>query len=96
MKTLSAKNKRLITFIANICVYAQDHFSSFEGSEAEKEFAMEATSHTVACFLAHNTVDGDEGVETGIIINKLVQKKKNVDYWEKVIQKLIKDFGGLK
>lgn len=89
-------NKTLVTFLANTCVYAQDHISTFQGSDAEKEFSMEATSHTVACFLAHNTVDGDEGVETGIIINKLVQKKKNVDYWEKVIQKLIKDFGGLK
>lgn len=89
-------NNPLVTFLANTCVYAQDHISTFQGSDAEKEFSMEATSHTVACFLAHNTVDGDEGVETGIIINKLVQKKKNVDYWEKVIQKLIKDFGGLK
>lgn len=89
-------NKPLVTFLANTCVYAQDHISTFQGSEAEKEFSMEATSHTVACFLAHNTINGDEGVETGIIINKLVQKKKDVNYWEKVIQKLVKDFGGLK
>lgn len=96
MKTLSAKNKRLITFIANICVYAQDHFSSFEGSEAEKKFAMEATSHTVACFIAQNTIDGSQGVETNIVLSKLVKKKKELPYWEKVISKIVQEFGGPK
>lgn len=89
-------NNPLITFLANTCVYAQDHISTFQGSDAEKEFSMEATSHTVACFLAHNTVQGEEGVETGILISKLVQKKKDLAYWERVIKKLVKDYGGLK
>lgn len=90
------KTPYLITFLANTCVYAQDHISTFQGSDAEKEFSMEATSHTVACFLAHNTVEGAQGVETNVVLDKLVKKKKNVDYWEKVVKKLVKDLGGLK
>ena len=88
--------KPLITFLANTCVYAQDHISSFEGDKKEKEFCMEATSHVVACFLAQNTVEGNQGVESNVILSKLVKKKKDSAYGEKVIKKLVKEFGGLK
>lgn len=90
------KEKSLVKFLASACVYAQDHISSFEGSKAEKEFSMEATSHTVACFIAQNTVDGSQGVETNIVLRKLVKKKKELPYWEKVIKKLVKEYGGFK
>jgi len=50
---------------------------------------------TVACFLAQNTILGDEGVEWGIVIEKLVEPIRNIKEWEKIFNQLIKNLGGL-
>lgn len=37
---------------------------------------LQCTSYTIACFLAQNTVNGDEGVNCDVILNDLVNVPK--------------------
>jgi len=87
----------LVHFIAQMCYYAQSHIEDFDISKSDREFIMEPTSYAVACFIAQNTVDGIEGCERDIVLKKLASKTQlSLDQWVRTINKLIKQYGGIK
>lgn len=101
------KHKKLVKTLSQICYYAQDHISDPEVWPTEtfdREKYFECTSHTIACFLAQNTVRGDEGVDSNIVLDHLVDRKKNragfmiqtEKRWEKIIERLVDCYGGVK
>ena len=88
---------QLCEFIAQACVYAQSHVFGDAIDLATREEMMEPTSMMVACFIAHNTNSGDEGVEWNVIHRKLVKKEYTNDQWVKIINKIVTDtFDGWK
>jgi len=90
--------KNLANILAQICHYAQSHIDDYDAWPKDKparQDYLQCTSMTVACFLAQNTILGDEGVEWGIVIEKLVEPIRNIKEWEKIFNQLIKNLGGL-
>ena len=101
------KNKKLLNFMARMCLYAQEHVGSPDAwptSYAKREQYFQCTSFAVACFLAQNTVEGDQGVECDIILAELCCNKldkngfmcKNIDEWKNILKGLVEEYGGWK
>ncbi len=87
---------KLIRFMANACYYSQDFIKDWELSLEDREQHLQCTSYQIACFLAQNTKDGNGGVEATIVIDELVGETKSEEAWERIIWKLVAEFGGLK
>ena len=90
----------LIEFLAKMCHYAQEHLL-YKGHEAisESDLAgyMQCTSYQVACFLAQNTVEGEDGVDSNVALDKLCEEPvKSVKEWKKIITIYVKLYGGLR
>ena len=92
--------ENLIEFLAKACYYAQSHIDDGEAwdtSHCNREQLLQCVSFQVACFISQNTVDGGEGVEWCVVIDELVEHPmKSEKQWEKIIKKLIKEYGGFK
>lgn len=90
----------LINFLAKACYYAQEHIDdadAWDTSFSNRENLLQCVSFQVACFLAQNTVLGNEGVECGVVLDDLAtHPMKSEKEWEKIIKVLVKDLGGLK
>lgn len=90
----------LINFLAKSCHYAQEHIDDADAwdiSFSNRENLLQCVSYQVACFLAQNTVKGDNGVGWEIVIDDLVtHPMKSEKEWKNIINTLIKDLGGLK
>lgn len=88
----------LIKFMAQACHYAQDHIDDPRAWEKhERPHLLQCTGHMIACFLAQNTVDGGEGVDSNIIDKELEAHPMKTELeWERIMRKLIGDLGGLK
>ena len=89
---------RLISMVASMCSYAQEHWvDQWAHRTAQwKEESMAATSYAVACFLAQNTVYGEEGVGWEVVLPELVGKPMTAAQWRKIIGSLVRQLGGLK
>lgn len=89
----------LIRFMAQACHYAQDHITGwgYEDPNVDREYLLQCTSHQIACFLAQNTVDGSDGVETEIVLEQLVSPEiREIEEWESIFKGIVEEFGGLK
>lgn len=91
--------KSLITVMAQICYFAQDHIrdgDAWDHSEDNLEYVLQCTSYQIACLLAQNTRDGLDGVEWGIVINELTtMPPKEIEEWETIIEEYVNELGGL-
>ena len=94
--------KSLIDFMAEACHYAQEHVGdkdSWSMSQEDREIYFNCVSYQMACFLAQNTVRGDEGVEWEFILDDLVERNppvKSIVAWKKILNNLAKKLGGWK
>jgi hypothetical protein len=84
----------LIDIIAKICYYAQDHSRLDEPKRSTKKLRkqMEHVSHVVSCFLAQNTLKGQGGVETEIVLRELCGTVLNENEWKQKITELVEEF----
>ena len=92
---------KLSTFMAKACYYAQEHIDDLDAWPAdysERENLLQCTAYQMACFFAQNTKKGwDEGVDWDIVIDELREHPmKSEKQWEKIINKIAKQFGGWK
>jgi hypothetical protein len=83
----------VISHLAHTCYFAQDHVQLVE-NESDRWFQLEAVSHIVSCYLCRVTVDGQDGVDWDVIIEKLAGERLSVDQWKNEITNLINEFGG--
>ena len=101
-----AKDK-LLDFMAKSCHYVQDHCGdpdAWSEDSMHRENQFQCTSYQMACFLCQNTVKGEQGVEWNVIIDELVDNKKNkngmmvksVNKWKKILSKIADELGGWK
>jgi len=100
------KENQLLGFMAKACHYAQGHIgdpSAWATRDSIREQYLVCVSYQMACFLAQNTVNGENGVESDIVLGKLIDAKlqdglmvKSVEEWEKILNKLVRDLGGWK
>lgn len=101
------KNLKLLDFMAKACLYAQEHIcdpQAWPQDKGNRSNLLQCTSYQIACFLAQNTVEGEAGVESNIILDDLASTKKNADgfmihslaEWKKILNKLVKEMGGWK
>lgn len=99
--------KELVDFMAEACHYAQEHCGdpdAWSRDGANREHLLQCTSFQMACFLSHNTVNGDDGVGWEVIIDHLTDSKtdkngmmvKSVEEWKKILNKIAKQYGGWK
>jgi hypothetical protein len=97
----------LIEMLAMICYCAQENICDPEFHSTEfcyRESAFIATSYVIACFLAKYTVNGNEGVESEIVLEQLIDIKlddngymlKSLDKWKDIICNIANEFGGFK
>ena len=91
--------KSLITVMAQICHFAQDHVGDAEAWDHSKdnlEYLFQCTSYQIACLLAQNTRDGLDGVEWEIVIDELTtMPPKEIEEWETIIEGYVDELGGL-
>lgn len=90
---------KLLNFMAQACHFAQENIDGWEIDEPsfDRELALQCTSHQMACFVAQNTVGGDCGVESGILIDQLVETPmKSIAEWTDIILELVLEHGGFK
>ena len=80
--------------IAQICWFAQGHW--FDNKEDMSYDHMTTVSHVVACMLAQNTVYGNDGVDSNVVIEELVDDIKEFGEWQYIIQRKIDNLGGEK
>jgi hypothetical protein len=94
--------KDLLDFMAEACHYAQDHTTDWEHADPNHQndwvYLFECTSHMIACFIAQNTVNGGEGVESCFILDELIKRPnpKSVKDWKAFLKKYVEDYGGFK
>lgn len=92
----------LLDYLAKSCYYAQEHChdpDAWSMEHAERNTMFQCVSHQVACFIAQNTVLGNDGVDSTIILDELIDTKppmKSEDHWKKIISQIADDYGGWK
>jgi len=79
---------KLVNYMAKSCCYAQDSTFDFDIN------AMERVSYQMSCFLAQNTVYGNDGVDWDIAKKDLIGKKKTEEEWVEFFNKQAKELGG--
>lgn len=89
---------KLVTMLAKSCNYAQEHIDdgdAWDTSAGAREYLLQCVSYQMACFLAQNTVDGNDGVDWDIVITELSEHpKKTEKQWEKILNDKAKEYGG--
>ena len=106
--TIGRKNEAQLDIVAQMCHNAQAHIGATEAwpmDRESRENRLQCVSYAVACFLAQNTVYGDDGVEWSVIIDELVAVPQTIKdgfvckshkEWVKILSKLVKKYGGWK
>lgn len=88
----------LVLFMAKACNYAQEHIDdpqAWSTGEIDREDMLQCVSYQMACFLAQNTVYGEEGVEWEVVIDDLVaHPAKTEEQWVKILNARAKELGG--
>ncbi len=88
----------LLTFMANACVYAQEHIDdadAWDTSVGHREELLQCTSFQMACFLSQNTVDGSDGVEWEVVLSELCQHPmKTETEWRAILNDQAAVYGG--
>lgn len=89
---------KLVTVLAKACYYAQQHIDdpdAWSMNKVDREQLLQCTSFQMACFLAQNTVLGNEGVDWDVIIGELVQRPmKSEAEWEQILNDIAMSLGG--
>ena len=92
--------ENLIEFLAKACSYSQEHIDcadAWDTTPEHREELLQCVSYQVSCFVSQNTVDGGNGVDWDIVIDELAEHPmKSVKQWEKIIKRVIKEYGGFK
>ena len=92
----------LLDYLAKSCHYAQEHChdpDAWSMDRAERTALFQCVSYQIACFIAQNTVHGDDGVDFAIILEELINTNppmKSESHWKKIISQIADDFGGWK
>lgn len=86
--------QQLVNVLVQICVYAQDHSGDTSAwGPRNSPYLIEAmghTSHVVSCFLAQNTIHGDEGVSSDVVLEKLAGPVLSEKQWHKIITNIVR------
>ena len=86
----------LINFMAQSCHYAQAHLASDTDPDVDIEYLLQCTSYQIACFLAQNTVRGQDGVDSDVVIEALsVPGVRSIEEWKLILRSRIIDLGGI-
>lgn len=89
---------KLIEFMGKACHYAQEYICcdvAWSQDKDDREYLLQCTSYQMACFLAQNTVHGNEGVDWNIIIDKLSEPGvKSATEWEDILMTHVIELGG--
>jgi hypothetical protein len=91
----------LIDYMAKSCYYAQAHTQDWEWADPSHQndwdYLFQCTSYQIACFLAQNTMLGNAGVESSVILEELCNRElKTEKEWQILISNLVSEHGGLK
>ena len=97
----------LLTFMAQACHYAQSHCGAayaWSKDKGARENLLECTSFQMACFIAQNTIEGNEVVEWNVILESLIDNEtdrqgmmcKSIAEWKKILQTIVDEYGGWK
>ena len=88
----------LVLFMAKACCFAQEHIDdpqAWSTEEIDRENRLQCVSYQMACFLAQNTVFGEEGVEWEVVIDELVaHPMKTEEQWVEILNAVAKKLGG--
>ena len=91
---------KLVNYMAKSCYYAQEHIDDLDAwpeDVTERGDLLQCTSFQMACFLAQNTINGNEGVDWEIVWDELVQHPmKSEKEWKKILNNIAKELGGWK
>jgi hypothetical protein len=85
--------KEFISFLAQMCFYAQDYFPTPDTSRIRS--GLKATSYTASVFLAKNTINGRSGgVAWDVVHPELYSKKRGLHEWKQIIRDCVDRLGG--
>jgi len=99
------KGDLLLGFMAEACHNAQSHVGdpdAWPSDEDNRQYLLQCTSFQVACFLAQNTVDGEQGVDWCVAIEQLTNNTRrehgmmvrSVKAWRGILRDLVEEYGG--
>jgi hypothetical protein len=94
----SSSERALVDFLAKACAYARQHIDDADAWPDDPDFrekSLQCVSFQVACFLAQNTSEGDEGVDCDVVLALLIEHPaKPEKTWRTIINGLAFDLGG--
>jgi len=89
---------KLLTMMAKACHYAQQHVDDLESwtDPQLREYMLECTSYQMACFLAQNTVEGQQaGVEWDVVYaDLLAHPGKTEEQWADILGGIAQELSG--
>lgn len=86
-----------VNMLASICYNAQEYsrdwdYPCHDHLIYDMQVSFCHVSHVVACFLAQSTIEGQNGVESNIVLDALIYKPYNLtewcDYFKSLVDKL--------
>lgn len=90
----------LLDFMARSCHYAQEHIDDIQawGFDPDiRENRFQCVSYQMACFFAQNTVNGNSGVESDVVLAQLVEHPaKSIVDWNVILDRIAIELGGWK
>lgn len=94
------KPVELVDFMARACHYAQEHIddaAAWSKRSEDRWKYLTCVDYQMACFLAQNTVEGDGGVECGVVLDELTGRPmKSISQWLDILNARAKELGGWK
>ena len=94
---MSAPNLILATIIANIVEYSRNDYYPIEPETVYPEDVVWNCAYICACFIAQNTVHGQDGVDREIPLNMLkIDQHMSMEERVKLALALVEEFGGQK
>lgn len=99
-KATPPKPMKLVTILAKACMFAQEHIDDKQAwpIDAHNRTAyLQCVSFQMACFLAQNTKDGEQGVDWSVVLIPLIKHPmKTEKQWERILNKAAYLYGGWK
>lgn len=88
----------LVDLLAYNCYTAQQHIDdadAWDTNGSYREELLQCTSYQTACWLAQNTIEGEDGVGWDVVLEPLVEHPmKSLDQWRGIIQLEVEQLGG--
>ena len=86
----------LVELLAQLCAYAQEHVNDKDAWPTDPESRsslLQCTSFQVACFIAQNTILGDDGVEADVVLDQLIQyPAKTIEQWKAILRPIVDSY----